>query len=212
MTFYFPPGATPIDDLSDLKIPIVTQAQLDALEFDNIHRASQEYFKLRRYRDATWFKPPFLQKIHASMFGEVWEWAGKYRKRNVLPVGIEPYKIPLAMTALGQDVAYWLLNRDNMSFLEIAARIHHRLAWIHPFTNGNGRFSRFVSDLFLFSYRCPLPVWPGGLSREGANRQDYLGVLRDADRGDFNPLIQYLIKLGAKLDKDIELNSSTPLS
>lgn len=207
MTFISPPGATPIDDLSDLKIPIVTQSQLDAFEFDNIHRATQEYFKSRRYRDASWFNPYFLQKIHASMFGEVWEWAGKYRKRIVIPIGIEPYKIPLAITELTRDVEFWLLHPLDNTFIEVAARIHHRLAWIHPFTNGNGRFSRFVSDLFLFSHRCSLPIWPGGLNREGMYRQNYLEVLREADRGNFDPLVDYLRELGAKnpLNKDIDL-------
>jgi len=204
-----PPGATPIDDLSDLKVPITTQSQLDALEFDNIHKATQDYFRSRKYRDASWFNPPFLLKIHASMFGEVWEWAGKYRKTNVIPIGIEPFKIPMAMVELAQDVLYWLQRLQENPYIEISARIHHRLAWIHPFTNGNGRFSRFVSDLFLFSYRCSLPVWPGGLSREGPFRQHYLEVLREADKGDFKPLIDYLGHLGAKntaeANKDIDL-------
>ncbi|HSX10973.1 MAG TPA: mobile mystery protein B [Chlamydiales bacterium] len=197
MTFTIVPGATPISDLSELKIPITTQAELDAAEFDNIHRAEQFYFRRRKVNDATWLTPPFLQKIHRAMFDDVWEWAGKYRKHDVLPVGIDPYKIPLAMHELSQDVAYWVGVPVHMTLLEMSARIHHRLAWIHPFPNGNGRFSRFVSNLFLFSFRQPLPTWPGGLDRDSSHRRQYLKTLQEADKGDFRPLVDYLKFLGA---------------
>ncbi len=195
MTFHPPPGATPIDDLSDLKIPIITQTQLDAAEFDNIFKAEQKYFRPKKIKNLSWFKPKVLQHIHYSMFDDVWHWAGKYRRTNVLPVGVEPYKIPILIVELCQDVEFWV---KNMPLLEAAARIHHRLAWIHPFPNGNGRFSRFISNLVLFSYRHPLPVWPTGLNRESSRRTEYLDSLRDADKGDFKPLLNYLISLGAK--------------
>lgn len=198
MTFTIIPDATPIDDLSHLKVPITTQAELDALEFDNIHRAEKEYFRKRKFTNGLWFKPLFLQRLHAAMFDEVWEWGGHYRTKNVLPVGVEPYQIPLMLAELTQDVEYWLTKPVDMTFLEMAARIHQRIAWIHPFPNGNGRFSRFVSNLFLFSYRCPLPIWPGGLNREGSSRSEYLLNLREADRGNFLPLIDYLKSLGAR--------------
>ncbi len=198
MNFPIAPGATPIDDLSQLRIPITTQSQLDAFEFDNIFRAEQHYFQRRKFSDASWFKPVFLQNLHAAMFDEVWEWGGKYRIRTVLPIGVEPYKIPMMLAELAKDVEHWLAHPLDMAFLEMAARIHQRLTWIHPFPNGNGRFSRFVSNLFLFSYRCALPIWPGALNRESTNRSEYLATLREADQGDFQPLIDYLRSLGAK--------------
>jgi Fic-DOC domain mobile mystery protein B len=197
MTFTIAPGATPINDLSDLKIPITLQSELDAAEFDNIHRAEEFYFKRKKLKDVSWFTPLFLQQIHKAMFNDVWEWAGKYRKQNVIPVGVEPYKIPMMVLELTKDVAYWVRPPTDMKLLEISARIHQRLAWIHPFSNGNGRFSRFVSNLFLFSYRRPLPIWPSGLGKETADRQHYLNVLQEGDKGNFQPLVEYLKSLGA---------------
>lgn len=198
MTFILAPGATPINDLSDLKVPITTQAELDALEFDNIHRAEQAYFKKRKFKDSSWIAPASLKEIHAAMFDEVWEWAGKYRTQNVLPIGVEPHKIPEMLVELSRDVEYWSMHGVNMTFLEMAARIHHRLAWIHPFPNGNGRFSRFVSNLFLFSHRCPLPIWPMELNRESTSRACYIAALQAADKGDFQSLIEYITLLGAQ--------------
>lgn len=209
MTFTTAKGATPISDLSGLKIAITTQSELDAAEFDNIHRAEQLYFRSKKFKNASWFTPSFLMQIHKEMFMEVWEWAGKYRKQSVMPIGLEPYKIPMMLYELSEDVAYWLKQVDchliapvnnsstHMTLLEMSARIHQRLAWIHPFLNGNGRFSRFISNLFLFSYRHPLPIWPGGLNKDSDNRQIYLEVLRRADHGDFQPLMDFLKFLGA---------------
>lgn len=197
MTFTTPVGATPINDLSHLKIPITFQSDLDAAEYDNIYRAEQSYFRKRKFKDASWFSPNYLQQIHKAMFNEVWEWAGKYRNHQVLPVGVDPYKIPTMVSALSEDVAYWIKSPTDMGLLEMSARIHQRLAWIHPFPNGNGRFSRFVSNLFLFSYRRPLPIWPGVIGKESADRRQYLKVLHEADHGNFQPLMNYLKLLGA---------------
>jgi Fic-DOC domain mobile mystery protein B len=194
MTFSTAQGATSIHDLSDLIIPLTAQAELDAAEFDNIHKAELLYFRSKKFKNASWFTPANLQKIHKEMFDEVWQWAGKYRKHAVMPVGAESYKIPVLIHELCQDVAFWLTLSPPIPLLEMSARIHQRLAWIHPFHNGNGRFSRFVSNLFLFSYRHPLPVWPS-LSKEGNYRQIYLKALREADLGHFQPLINYLQEL-----------------
>jgi cell filamentation protein len=35
---------------------------------------------------------------------------------------------------------------------ELLAYIHHRLVAIHPFTNGNGRAARLVTDLLAYNY------------------------------------------------------------
>ncbi len=198
MKFKTPPDATLLDDLSGLKVPITTQSQLDAIEFDNIYKAKQIYFRLRKFKDASWCKDFFFRDLHLAMFGEVWEWAGKYRISEVLPVGVVPHQIAPLIKELTQDIEYWTLHKEEMSFLEMAARVHHRITWIHPFPNGNGRFSRFVSDLFLFSYRCSLPIWPTKMNKEGSHRTQYIATLREADHGDFEPLISYISSLGAK--------------
>jgi hypothetical protein len=78
----------------------------------------------------------------------------------------------------------------------MAARIHHRLVYIHPFENGNGRFVRLIADRFLLAWRCPHPLWPN-LNQEGAVRKDYIQTLKHADRGDYAPLVDYMKKLGA---------------
>jgi len=41
------------------------------------------------------------------------------------------------------------LEHQSYSLDEIAARFSHRLVWIHPYPNGNGRLSRTMADLLV---------------------------------------------------------------
>ena len=43
------------------------------------------------------------------------------------------------------EKAYNLENRDEITSLALFAAAHHRLAWIHPFADGNGRAARLIS-------------------------------------------------------------------
>src|SRR5438067_1707505 len=48
-----------------------------------------------------------LRELHRRMFGEVWKWAGTYRKtaRNI---GIEAHQIAVAVKTLVDDATYWI--------------------------------------------------------------------------------------------------------
>jgi Fic family protein len=80
---------------------------------------------------------------------------------------------------------------DDLMILEKAARIHHRLVSIHPFENGNGRFSRLISDRYLKACGSAYPIWPA-LEHEGDVRSYYIQCLKSADRGDFEPLMKLM--------------------
>lgn len=101
------------------------------------------------------------------------------------------------MAEFCHEVISWSDDATGLSTIEMAARIHHQLVFIHPFENGNGRFSRLVSDRFLLSKKCPHPIWPNQLNKEGVLRKDYIHTLKSADQGDFEPLVELMIRLGA---------------
>ena len=89
------------------------------------------------------------------------------------------------------DARYW---RDHKSFepLEATARLHHRLVWIHPFANGNGRWARIMADAYLARIEPEIFLdWSGGgtLNAESAHRSAYIASLRAADQHDFAPLV-----------------------
>lgn len=203
--FEFPEGATPIADCSDL-IPVWVHNlnDLNRVEAENIMQAQQKYLRRPSNDLKDWFQAGELKAIHRAMFGNVWRWAGVYRK-SITSIGISPTLIPIRLAELCFEVVSWFQHPVELTFVEMAARIHHRLVFIHPFENGNGRFSRLIADRFLLALRCPHPIWPIHLNQEGLERKDYIQTLKSADKGDFIPLINFMKRLGASDPKFSEL-------
>lgn len=198
MKFSYPEGATPIDDISSLKISWVkTQEDLNHVEAENISQAVSQHLMKSIPTPQEWFNIHMLQKIHLDMFSDVWDWAGKFRKTQTLP-GMKPHQIQSALANLCQDVQFWCNETCSLTILEQAAKIHHQLVYIHPFPNGNGRFSRLISDRYLKAWKCFFPNWPVDLDKDGECRRKYIEVLRKADIGDLEPLVLYMIQHGAK--------------
>jgi len=132
----------------------------------------------------------FLSELHQRMFGDVWRWAGQYRTtaRNI---GVEAYRIAMDVEQAIDDARYWV---DHATYQpdEIAARFSHRLVAIHPFPNGNGRFSRLVGDLLASQLGEPPFTWGQvNLVDAGETRARYVEALRAADNHDIGPLLLF---------------------
>ena len=124
------------------------------------------------------------------MFGEVWSWAGTYR-RTARNIGVEAYRIQIEMAAMFDDVRYWL-EKDTYPPDETAVRLHHRLVFIHPFPNGNGRHARLMADLLSERLGGKPFSWGGGaLVSVGELRSRYIAALRVADGHDIKPLLAF---------------------
>ena len=141
-------GSTPLtEEELDQLIPsyITLRYELNEAEQANILEA-EEWTFLRK-RDV--LSEQFLDNLHKRMFGRVWRWAGEHRQSNK-NLGIDAYRIPTELRQLLEDCRYWI---DNITYEpdEIAVRFHHRLVWIHPYPNGNGRHARLATDSFLGS-------------------------------------------------------------
>ena len=198
MFLQYPEGATPLFDFSDLLVPWVQNiGDLNRVEAENISQAQKKYLRPFNKDISSWFTYRELFAIHKMMFGRVWGWAGKQRK-SITSIGVRPGLIALEIAELCAEVASWSTDPINFSFLEKSARIHHRLVQIHPFENGNGRFSRLVADRSLLGWNCHHPIWPDHLHREGAARKHYIQTLKAADRGDYYPLVSFMEELGAR--------------
>lgn len=193
-----PQGATPLNDYSGL-IPRWVQSRndLNGVEAENISHAQKKYLKNQIESPALWFNISELKKIHHAMFCDVWKWAGEFRK-SVTSIGIKPCFIHDKLGELCLKVNAWTKEPVELTFLEQAALIHHQLVLIHPFENGNGRFSRLIADRYLVAYGCPYPNWPYNLQNNGQLRIAYIESLKAADKGDNGPLISLMRTLGAQ--------------
>lgn len=76
----------------------------------------------------------------------------------------------------------------------IAGIAHHRLVWIHPFVDGNGRTARMFTTLLLY-YRSYDFKYLFELSNYyNEDRDAYYNALRSADRtGDYTQWIEYFM-------------------
>lgn len=184
-----PPGATPLDveDLEGL-IPkyITTRKELNDAEFKNITEASKFYL----LSDKKFvFSISNLYRVHKEMFGQVWKWAGK--KRNTEKnIGVDKTQIDVEIKKLLDDLDYWLSHKMNI--IEISARVHHRLVFIHPFNNGNGRWARMIVNIFLENHLNAFLAFPEeNLLLSTEIRKDYILALKDGDNLNFKKLIDF---------------------
>lgn len=187
----YPPGATPLDpdDAAGL-IPshITTQGQLNEWEYTNVAKGEEWAFGTKQRNILS---VEFMQTLHRKMFADTWKWAGEIRRKETLPVGIAPERIRQELKTLLQDVEAQIKD-GTWRIEEIAARFHHRLVYIHPFPNGNGRFSRTMTDLLLVQNGKDRFAWGADLNRDGEVRKRYISALGAADRKDYGPLFALL--------------------
>lgn len=133
----------------------------------------------------------YLRRLHANMFGDVWSWAGRWRNIET-NIGVLPHEIPMQLRQFLDGVDYWLAH-DSYPPDELAARFHHGLVLIHPFTNGNGRHTRLAADLLCRQLGVAPFTWGReNLDNMGDTRSTYLAALRAADRHDFAPLLAFV--------------------
>jgi Fic-DOC domain mobile mystery protein B len=165
---------------------ITLRHELNEAEQTNISDA-QSWAESRR-RDV--LDRNFLNELHRRMFGDVWRWAGQYRTtpRNI---GIEAYQILPEVQQAIDDARYWV-EHATYSPDEIAVRFSHRLVSIHPYPNGNGRFSRLVGDLLARKLGTPPFTWGrANLVDAGNTRVQYVAALRAADDKNIQPLLTF---------------------
>ncbi len=166
---------------------ITLRGELNEAEQSNIIEADAWAFS--RKRDV--LDEKLLNTLHKRMYGNVWRWAGTYRKTQK-NIGIEFYKIPTELRKLLDDCRYWVKSNAYPPD-EIAARFHHRLVSIHCYANGNGRHARLAADLLLISLGRERFSWGStNLVDAGATRAAYVAALRTADHHDYAPLFAFV--------------------
>ncbi len=186
-------GQTPLDQDEReglLLTSITTYAELDEFEQHNIEHAMQ-WLIGRAFKAELVFSEAFVRLVHKQMFGEVWAWAGEFRKSNK-NFGVDKWEIVTELRKLFDDANFWYSNAVYPSD-ELAIRFKHRIVQIHCFPNGNGRHSRLMADIIaekLFKQ----PVFTWGRKQpiaEQTIRDSYLKAMQLADSGDFSALLKF---------------------
>ena len=119
----------------------------------------------------------YAQPLDAGLFRDSQVYVGEH-------IPPSPYDVQRYMEAFQR----WLLSRDvdHLHPIELAALAHYKLVFIHPFTDGNGRTSRLLMNLFLMKAGYP----PVIMRKE--DRFKYYQHLQTANLGDVRPFIRFV--------------------
>ncbi len=122
------------------------------------------------------------------------DFAGSYRRGAVRIAGsnhVPPnaIKVPDLMEDLFKE------SQTITEPIERAAKLHHGIASIHPFTDGNGRTARLAMNFVLLAAGYPPISIPTEL------RKDYYTALEAADSGDFKTWQNFLTE---QLDHELD--------
>ena len=171
-------------------LTISTHADLDEFEQQNIEDAMQ-WLITQNLNSNNLFTEKFIKKLHKKMYGDVWDWAGEFRKTNK-NLGIDKWQIPVALKLLLDDTFYWVEKKIYPPD-EIAIRFKHRLVSIHCFPNGNGRHSRLMADVIINKiYGKSMFFWgTESLTKKSNTRRNYLKAVKAADLGNLKPLLSF---------------------
>jgi Fic-DOC domain mobile mystery protein B len=184
-----PEDATPLSpDEREGLIPshLTLRRELNELEQANILEADAWAFAPRRNA----VDEAFGRGLHRRMFRWVWRWAGAYRttEKNL---GVDRVMILPRLYEAFEQTANWV-GHETFAPDEIGARFHHALVKVHPFPNGNGRWSRLMADVLVVGLGRPRFTWGrSSLRLADEARRAYIAALRAADDHDFRPLVEF---------------------
>ena len=154
--------------------------------------------RLTENKDTDICSPDFLCWIHREFYNRLSDELRKVKtaddKTKVVVPGelrqddvVVGLHIPPAFQTLPDFLARFHDSYGNPQLSSVnkvvaTAASHHRLAWIHPFLDGNGRVTRLFTHAYLVKARIDgHGMWTvsRGLAR---NRNDYLSALASADK------------------------------
>jgi len=178
------------EEQDELIPDLTTKEELNEWERQNILEAHAWAFAPRNLHRQDPFEDAYVRDLHRRMFDATWKWAGTYRttEKNI---GSLHHQIREAVLRLLGDARYWV-EHQTFQADELAVRFHHRLVWIHPFANGNGRHARLMADVIVQRLGRPVFTWGSSdIVSPGDFRRAYIDALRAADRNDVKPLLVF---------------------
>ncbi|MFV0681186.1 Fic family protein [Ottowia sp.] len=136
------------------------------------------------FQDRDWrelFAPEVIAALHRHLFAQLPEEDLRLKGGSLMPPGawrtgevrVGTHEAPAAACVpdfLARMAEVYQGTRDGELALVAVACAHHRLAWVHPFADGNGRVARLHSHLLLHRLGLTHGVWSPlrGLARTQA--------------------------------------------
>lgn len=97
-------------------------------------------------------------ELHKHMLCDIWKFAGVIRKVELANTDFhQPYDVLPSLRNLELDLKTWI--EFNHPPQEMMAKFHERLLTIHPFRDGNGRWSRVLTEFMCERLGFDQPTW-----------------------------------------------------
>lgn len=124
--------------------------------------------------------------------------AGKYKTEQNFISGsayttVRPAEVPEEMKKLDKWIEE---NYETIHPIVLAAEVHRKLVYIHPFDDGNGRCARLCMNVLLLQNGyLPCSISP-------ALRLDYINSLEAGRNGEINEFIRFVAEAETETQKD----------
>jgi len=178
----------------------------DHLEAKNHQEALEYLYDLVESGKKNTFSENFIRSLNQIVQQNIdKEWAGRYRNSAVI-IGGADHRPPeaLEIPRLMQNLIRWAGdNKKKMHPVELAAVLHHKLVFIHPFFDGNGRTSRLAMNIILMQAGFPLVIVMKN------DRKRYYQTLSLTDKDDHDPFVNFIAR-AVERTLDIYLKILTP--
>ncbi|QDV48478.1 Adenosine monophosphate-protein transferase VbhT [Gimesia fumaroli] len=164
---------------------------LQIAEEEGLTRAYESL--LAEVRTDTPMTAELLRHIHSRIFGDIYEWAGRWRTVLISKPGAiwpPPHYLDESMQTFEQEVLQKYPPAKLVSdeaFCEAVGEIQGEFLAIHPFREGNARTIKLMTN--LLSIQAGRPLLKYDLSATGT--QQYIEAAKAAlARKDYQPMIQ----------------------
>jgi len=131
------------------------------------------------------------------------DWAGQFRKCGVYVgphVAVDAEHVPSEMNKFVD----WLNNAAaEIDPFELAALVHFKFVYVHPFCDGNGRMGRLLMDIVLEQFG----LMPNCV--QFVHRQNYYNVLNAAQEGDYRRLGRFILDQMHQMLSNLKAASSS---
>lgn len=168
---------------------ITGKRKMDAVEAHEQLRALEEILDIydRHHR----FTAADICRMHEIWLGNIYEWAGRYRRVNISKEGFT-FAMARHISELMEKFEKGTLSEftpcpatEHRDIIHAVAVVHTELVLIHPFREGNGRLARMVAVLMGLQAGLP-PFDFGGL--KGKVRKKYFAAVQAGMDYNYQPM------------------------